>query len=216
MAAVQRGECQRWAQDQKMTCFGVSLDGEAAFPSVDREIQVRELYSVGERGDYLEYSRNTYENTECRIKMDGKLSRTIEEYTGNRQGHVKAGHFKAYINPCLEAVNRADLGFNIGPIAVGAVCCADDTYVLSNTQSGLQSAINIVGHYAKRYRVMFNAEKTKIVVTGSKVDMDYYRDISPWSLNGETISVVENNEHLGMVVSGLHEEEKNIDMNINK
>ena len=217
MAAVQRGECQRWAQDQKMTCFGVSLDGEAAFPSVDREIQVRELYSVGERGDYLEYSRNTYENTECRIKMDGKLSRTIEEYTGNRQGHVKAaGHFKAYINPCLEAVNRADLGFNIGPITVGAVCCADDTYVLSDTQSGLQSAINIVGHYAKRYRVMFNAEKTKIVVTGSKVDMDYYRDISPWSLNGETISVVENNEHLGMVVSGLHEEEKNIDMNINK
>ena len=46
--------------------------------------------------------------------------------------------------------------------------------------------------------------------------MDYYRDISPWSLNGETISVVENNEHLGLVVSGLHEEEKNVDMNINK
>ena len=58
MAAIQRGECQRWAQDNKMTCFGVSLDGEAAFPSVDREIQVRELYSVGERGDYLGYSRN--------------------------------------------------------------------------------------------------------------------------------------------------------------
>ena len=26
MAAIQRGECQRWAQDNKMTCFGVSLD----------------------------------------------------------------------------------------------------------------------------------------------------------------------------------------------
>ena len=36
MAAVQRGECQRWAIDQKLTCFGVSLDGEAAFPSVER------------------------------------------------------------------------------------------------------------------------------------------------------------------------------------
>ena len=75
MAAIQRGECQRWAQDNKMTCFGVSFDGKAAFPSVDREIQVRELYSVGERGD---------QSTECKIKMDGKLSRTINEYTGNR------------------------------------------------------------------------------------------------------------------------------------
>ena len=32
-----------------LTCFGVSLDGEAAFPNVEREIQIRELYSAGER-----------------------------------------------------------------------------------------------------------------------------------------------------------------------
>jgi hypothetical protein len=44
MASVQRGECQRWAVDKKLTCFGVSLDGESAFPSVDRDILVRELY----------------------------------------------------------------------------------------------------------------------------------------------------------------------------
>ena len=88
--------------------------------------------------------------------------------------------------------------------------------VLSDSQSGLQSAINLVSHYAKRYRVVFNADKTKIVVTGSKVDMDYFRDISPWSLNNERITVVENNEHLGLVVSGLCEEQKNVDMNITK
>ena len=106
MAAVQRGECQRWAIDQKMTCFGVSLDGEAAFPSVEREIQIRELYSVGERGDYLNYSKNTYANTECHIKQDGQISRKIKEFKGNRQGHVRAsGHYKAYINPCLTSLN---------------------------------------------------------------------------------------------------------------
>ena len=60
LAAIQRGECQRWAIDRKQTCFGVSLDGEAAFPSEERDIQVRELYSIGERGDILTYSRNTY------------------------------------------------------------------------------------------------------------------------------------------------------------
>ena len=64
LAAVERGECQRTAIDGKSTCFGVSLDGEAAFPSVNRTIQVRELYTAGERGDLLRYSKNTYENTE--------------------------------------------------------------------------------------------------------------------------------------------------------
>ena len=43
MTSVVRGECQRWARDNGLTCFGVSLDGEAAFPSVEREIQIREL-----------------------------------------------------------------------------------------------------------------------------------------------------------------------------
>ena len=68
LAAVQRGECQRWAVYNNLTCFGVSLDGEAAFPSVERDIQVRELYAAGERGDYLKYSRNTYVNTEFHLK----------------------------------------------------------------------------------------------------------------------------------------------------
>ena len=42
MASVLRGECQRWALDTKQTCFGISFDGKAAFPSVDRDIQIRE------------------------------------------------------------------------------------------------------------------------------------------------------------------------------
>ena len=215
LAAVQRGECQRWAVDHKLTCFGVSLDGEAAFPSVDRDIQVRELYSTGERGDILKYSKNTYINTECAIKQDGKLSRTFTEYTGNRQGHVKAsGHFKAYINPCLEAISSAGLGFQIGQFIVGAECCADDLYIQTDTKSGLQAAIDLVCHYARRYRVTFNADKTKIVVTGSKLDMDYYQQIKPWTLNGEKIEVVDTNEHLGLLVSGIKEEQKNVDNNI--
>ena len=83
LAAVERGECQRWAVDHKLTCFGISLDGEAAFPSVERDVQVRELYSVGERGDLLSYSRNMYTNTECHLKLNGKLSRKITEHKGN-------------------------------------------------------------------------------------------------------------------------------------
>ena len=215
LAAVQRGECQQWAVDRKLTCFGVSLDGEAAFPSVEREIQVRALYTAGERGDYLSYSKNTYKNTERHIKLNGKLSRKIVESKGNRQGHVRAsGHFKAYINPCLDRLNRSALGFKVGILCITTVCIADDTYVLADSPSALQAALDIVAHYAKEHQLRFNAQKTKIVVCGSKTDMQYYKDTHPWQLNGETIQVVDNNDHLGVVVSGINEEQKNIDQNI--
>lgn len=116
----------------------------------------------------------------------------------------------------MTSLNSSNLGFFIGPICITAVSVADDTYLLSGTQSGLQSALNIINFFGKRYRIVFNADKTKLVVTGSKIDINYYSDIKPWTLNGEKISVVEDNEHLGLVVSGLHEEEKNIDANIHE
>ena len=215
MAAIQRGECQRWAVDRKMTCFGVSLDGEAAFPSVERAIQVRELYAAGERGEYLSYSKNTYENTECHIKNKGKLSRRFRESKGNRQGHVKAsGHFKAYINPLLNTLNKSGLGFQLGPLCITTVCIADDAYVLANSPSKLQSALHIVSHYGKRYQLKFNVDKTKIVTTGSKIDMNFYQETQPWTLAGDTVKVVDTNEHLGLLVSGQHEEQKNVDKKI--
>ena len=144
---------------------------------------MRELYSVGERRDILEYSRSTYRNTKCYIKQEGLLGRKITEHKGNRQGHSPAsGHYKAYINPCLLALNDSKLGFYIGPICITAVTVADDTYVLSGTPSGLQAALNIVSFFGKRYQIVFNADKTKLVVTGSQIDMDYYRDITRWTL----------------------------------
>ena len=217
LASIQRGECQRWALDQKMICFGVSLDGEAAFPSVEREIQVRELYSVGERGDILQYSRSTYQNTACHLKLKDNLSRKVTEKKGNRQGHVRAsGHFKVYVNPALLSLRSSNLGFRLGPLCITVVCVADDAYLLTSSPSSLQAALDIISHYASRYQLQFNAAKTKIVVTGSKVDMSFYKDTAPWSLNGEKISVVDKNEHLGLIVSGSDEESSNVDENINK
>ena len=190
MGAVLRGECQRWALDTKQTCFGVRFDGKAAFPSVDRDIQVRELYTCGESGDLLQYSRNTYQNTVCKMKQDGKLSREIHEFRGSRQGLKRAaGHFKTYINPCLTAANSSQLGFFIGPICVSVVCIADDTYVLSGDPRSLQGLIDIIGHYGRRYRLIFGADKTKVTVTGSKHDMQYYQDVNIWTLYGEKLTV---------------------------
>ena len=141
---------------------------------------------MGECGDLISYSRNTYRNTECHMKLQGELSRRIQEYRGNRQGHVRAsGHFKIYINPCLLTLNSPALGFQLGPLCITAVCVADDSYLLSNSQSGLQASLNVISNYANNYQLKFNASKTKIVVTGSKLDMAYYKETRPWTLNRE-------------------------------
>ena len=97
---------------------------------------------------------------------------------------------------------------------MSAVCVADDTYVLASDPRDLQGLVDIVGHYGKRYRLVFGADKTKVTITGSKHDMKYYKDVNFWSLNGVKLTVAEDNDHLGLAVSGLNEELKNVDKNI--
>ena len=143
------------------------------------------------------------------------LSRKVQEHKGKRQGHVRAsGHFKVYVNSCLISLKNSNLGFTIGPLTVTVVCVADDAYLLASSPSSLQAALDIISHYAHRYQLKFNASKTKIVVTGSKQDMAFYKDTTPWRLNGEVVKVVDTNDHLGLVVAGIDEEQKNVDQNI--
>ena len=137
------------------------------------------------------------------MKQHGSLSREIVEHRGARQGHKRSsGHFKTYINPCLVTADTSELGFCIGPVFVSVICVADDTYVLSSNPRDLQGLVDIIGHYGRRYRLIFGAEKTKVTVTGSKHDMQYYSENSMWTLHGKKLTVSENNDHLGLVVSG--------------
>ena len=53
-------------------------------------------------------------------------------------------------------------------------------------------------------------------VVGSAVDRQYYKDIQPWRMDSLPVSVKEDNDHYGLILSGYMEEENNIDNKIKK
>ena len=203
--------------DMKKTFFGCSLDGDSAFEVVNRVIQTRELYMSGINGDYWQASNYSYQNSLTKIKMKGKLSSEIKESLGVKQGHINSSdHYKIYIGPCLETLEDAQLGVWIGPVNSGVSGCADDVFLGSDNPTKLQALIDIAAHYGSLYRIQYGASKTKITVSGSEIDVNYYKDTQPWKMSGQTIQVVENNDHLGQIVSGSRQEEKNVDLRIQK
>ena len=46
--------------------------------------------------------------------------------------------------------------------------------------------------------------------------MDFFRETLPWVLDGNRIPVTAENDHLGLIVSGIDEVDKNIDVNLSK
>ena len=156
-----------------------------------------------------QYSNNNYTNTKCQIKLNGKLSRPFDEALGCRQGMIKSSdHYKAYIAPGLDALEDSMLGYWIGPICVSVSGVADDVYLLTDNPYKLQQLLVLANHYGRRYRITYGASKTKITITGSKVDMAYYKDVTTWKMDGEVVEVVDVNEHLGLVVSGERERKR--------
>ena len=60
------------------------------------------------------------------------------------------------------------------------------------------------------------AELGKITVIGSAFDITYYSDVCPWVLGDEKVKVGSDNDHLGQIVSGVEQEQKNVDARIKK
>ena len=217
MGALQRHEAEQHCIDMKKTFFGCSLDGDSAFEVVNREILTRELYMNGDRGDFWKASHYSYQNSSSRIKMNGKISRPIEETKGVKQGNSKSSdHYTVYNKPILDTLENSSLGVWIGPINTGVSGVADDDFLMSDDPMKLQGLIDIAEHYGKTYRITYGASKTKITISGSDIDRNFYKDTTPWTMDGAAIEVVENNDHLGQIVSGCDQISKNIELRIKK
>ena len=149
----------------KKTFFGCSLDGDSAFEVVNRNIQKRELYCAGETVQFWQASHFSYQNSFTNIKMNGQLSRSIEETLGVKQGRNKSSdHYKVYIAPLLDTLDNANLGVWIGNLNVGVSGVADDVYLITDSQPKLQAQMDIAAHYGQMYRIKYGASKIKVTI----------------------------------------------------
>ena len=112
--------------------------------------------------------------------MKGLLSDQFEEILGVQQGHIQSSdHYKIYINPVLETLKEAYLGVYIGPINVSGTCVA-----IFEFRHPIQVA-SPAEYYGLGYKIKYGATKTKITAVGSNIDMQYYLDTAPWSMDNE-------------------------------
>ena len=116
----------------------------------------------------------------------GQLSRPIRETLGVKQGNIKSSdHYTVYNGPVLDTLEDATLGVWIGSVNTGVSGVADDDFLMSDDPVKLQGLIDIAEHYGKRYIITYGASKTKITVSGSEIDRQFYRDTTPWTMGGD-------------------------------
>lgn len=174
-------------------CF---IDLKKAFDTVWHEGLLLKLQRAGINGKIYELLKSMYHGSISRVKCKRVLTEPISIKRGVHQGSV--------LSPLLFNIFINDIGDDLllddAPILhdsnISHLLYADDLVLLSTTEIGLQSNIDRVNTFCKRWGLAINKDKSKIMVfskTG-RVPRDKFR----YNLGGEEIEYVNHYKYLGV------------------
>ncbi|VDI15518.1 Hypothetical predicted protein [Mytilus galloprovincialis] len=128
------------------------------------------------------------------VKWNNSLSGEVKVTQGVRQGaKLSTMLYKRYNNNILKALERSDIGAEIGNIKVMAPTCADDIAVLAENQHEVQALLDIVENCTKRDLVTINPNKSDLVpITKCQSNFSVY-------LGKDEITQKSETKHLGLI-----------------
>ena len=143
-------------------CF---VDFKKAYDSVWQEALMLKLLRSGIRGKFQQVIKNMYNECTSCIKYEGKLSENFPCETGVKQGDVLSPNlFNLYINDLPKIYDDdKDSPKLHGDEYLHCLLYADDLILFSLNEQGLQSKINKLHEYCRRWSLTINAKKTKVM-----------------------------------------------------
>ena len=173
--------------------FIITLDVQKAFDKVNHELLFNKLYHDGIQGDLWILLRNMYKNLNVKVKWNNGISENVEVKQGIRQAaKLSTVLYKRYNNNILNALDRSNMGAEIGNIRVVAPTCADDIALLVSTQSEAQALLDIVSDITSKDLVKINPSKSELVPLTKR-----HSDFS-LRMDTEEIKQTTETEHLGI------------------
>ena len=139
-------------------------------------------------------------NMYSRVLWQNTLSDKFTIDVGTRQGaFCSPDEYLTYQYEQLIQLDSSKCGMYIGSIHLPAPTVADDTLIMANNITDLQTLLNIAGDYANKERYEIQLEKTSVVnINTSEFLNNLFQDVRPWTLNEGQVNVSNSFTHLGI------------------
>ena len=129
------------------------MDASKAFDVVDHSSMLRHLYNRQVQGKLWLTIDSMYSGSSSAVKWDGDISIPFSEGQGICQGGVSSTTlFNNRSTHLLEQQSTCPGQLRIGHSPLGAIMCADDLALLSDSPAGMQCLVNIAAADAGRGR----------------------------------------------------------------
>ena len=149
---------------QRQSTFIAYLDAEKAFDRIDRDLMLYKLLKVGVHGHLYENIKAIYSKSLCSISINDLLTDWFDTKSGVRQGDTLSPTlFGIFVNDVVTDVNKLNVGLDISGRQISILLYADDIVLLSESEDGLQTMLNEIDNWSRKWRIKFNAHKSQVV-----------------------------------------------------
>ena len=160
-------EKQKFKKQPLYVCF---VDFTKAFDYVNRQALFYKLLKRGVQGNFCQVLMNLFQKATCMIRWHGQLSEQIQSLFGVLQGGmISPKLFSEYLTNLGDYLNET-CGIIIDDIFLYYILYADDLVLCSDTPEGLQMQIDGLLEFCKKWHMIINLTKTKILVFNKKND----------------------------------------------
>ncbi len=145
-------------------CF---VDFRKAFDYVNHKYLLFKLYKNGIRGNFYQVIYSMYINRGFKscVKSNNMISSHFNCKTGVRQGDpLSPNLFKLFINDVQDFINLGTEAPSLHDLYIDHLLYADDIVLLAKNEKDLQTSISGLERYCKKWGMLVNIDKTKIVV----------------------------------------------------
>lgn len=175
-------------------CF---IDYSKAFDKVKHQHLFNILQDLDIDGKDLRIIRNIYWEQESAIRYEGEISEFRPIKRGVRQGCVLSPDlFNIYSEIILRNIEHLD-GIKVGGKNINNLRYADDTVLIAESDSALQTILNKVVEESRLKGLMLNLSKTEVMVISKKTQPPRFSISS----EGESIRQISSFQYLGYTIT---------------
>ena len=182
----------------KLRLYCAFIDLKKAFDSVYRNALWFKLFNFGLDGKVLKIFRSMYTSVKSCIKHCNALSDFFDISLGLKQGLNNSPILFSLFIEDLELSLQRDVGCGLSlfDLCLIVMLFADDMVVLGKTPHDLQSSLNYLYEYCKKWGLEVNTDKTKIVVFRNRGNL---KQDEKWFYDKMLLETVDNFNYLGTV-----------------
>ncbi len=176
------------------------IDFRKFFDIINRDHLMYKLLGTGITGPVYNTIKSMYQGTQFCIKTDLGLTDFFDSNSGVLQG--------CNLSPTLSNIFQTDIhklfGKETDPLTlkegvqINSLSWADDLVLMSTSHKGLQTCLNRLNEYCKKWGLSINVNKTKIMIMEKGRSINTNRE---FSLSGEPVECVQSYKYLGVIIN---------------